>query len=153
MDAQLLSKPAEPVVVDDGSYRGYAKIARILSAMDPDRERPYSRQLVERWHKRRTYNGFPASHRVKNPESGAVKTMFVLAEVVAWHLRYRDTHNVSGSPERRTLTTAQRRILQRYGIDAEQVTPAHTSAPAWTHAQARDAAYSFEVRGRSHPEI
>jgi len=90
MELQLLSNPAEPVV-DDGSYGGYAEIARLLSSLQPERERPYSRQLVHRWYLRRGYNGFPESKRVVT-ESGKVKYKFDMAAVERWHHAYRAHH-------------------------------------------------------------
>lgn len=91
MDAKLLN-PAEPVVVNDGSYEGYQEIARVLSEMAPGRTRPYSRQLVERWYKHRAYNGFPEAVRVQNPKTGTVKSMFKMDDVERWHCTYRESH-------------------------------------------------------------
>ncbi len=87
MDTETLTNPAEPVV-DDGSYGGYAKIARTLSAMHPERPRDFSRQLVERWYKNRGHNHFPESHPVL-AKTGKVKNWFNLDEVVKWHVSYR----------------------------------------------------------------
>lgn len=87
MEHDTLTNPAEPAV-DDGSYAGYAQIARTLSAMEPGRSRTYSRQLVQRWYTHRDYNGFPESEQVQT-KSGKVKSLFKLDEVLRWHRSYR----------------------------------------------------------------
>lgn len=100
METQLLTHPAEPVVDDDKSYGGYAEIARMLNKQHPDRERPYSRQLVQRWFTHRDYNKFPEPHQVKT-KSGLVRPKFKLHEVDSWHRKYRDTRG--GNPPIETI--------------------------------------------------
>lgn len=90
MTAEILSGPADPVT-DDSPYVGYTKIAKRLSAMEPDRQRPYSRQLVERWFKNSDVNDFPQPHPVKG-DDGKITSLFRWEEVLAWHIRYRSTH-------------------------------------------------------------
>lgn len=85
--------PTEPVVDHDGSYGGYAEIARLLSAQHPERERPFSRQLVERWYKKRGWNGFPEPQLVTT-RTGKVRLKFNLAEVQQWHVTFRATRRI-----------------------------------------------------------
>lgn len=90
MTAEILSGPAK--TVDDNSpYVGYTKIAKRLSALEPSRPRPYSRQLVERWYKNRDVNDFPLPHPVRG-DDGEITYFFHWEEVLAWHIRYRSTH-------------------------------------------------------------
>lgn len=115
MTVELLESPAEPVVDDDGSYGGYADIARVLSAQQPDRERPFSRQLVHRWYLRRGYNGFPESQQVRT-KTGKVRTMFSMEAVEAWHRSYRAHHR-----ERRQNSPIETIPLFNVGMDGQTI--------------------------------
>lgn len=88
MTVELLENPTEPVVEDDGSYKGFSAIARLLSAQQPDRERPYSRQLVHKWYQNRGTNKFPEARQVRT-KTGKVRAMFVMTDVEDW---YRTTY-------------------------------------------------------------
>lgn len=91
MTAGLLENPTELVVDDDGkTYGGFSEIARMLNAQQPDRERPYSRQLVHKWYINRGHNRFPEAHPVRT-RSGRVRLMFNKNVVDDWHRIYRQT--------------------------------------------------------------
>lgn len=93
MVAGLLENPAELVVDDDGTYGGFAKIARVLSLTQP-RGKDFSRQLVHKWYINREHNSFPEAHLVRT-STGRVKQMFVMADVEEWHRSYRRHHNTA----------------------------------------------------------
>ncbi len=91
--------PTVPVVDDvpRGSYGGYAAVAKELNILEPRRIRPFSRQLVQRWFDKRETNKFPEAHQVRI-EGGAIKKLFFLDDVRAWHVWYRRTHPVEQKP-------------------------------------------------------
>lgn len=98
MAEQIRVNPAEVVDNADGLYAGYAAIARHLSALNPERPRPVSRQLVHRWYQRSGYNNLPAPCRVR-VRSGKVKLMFDVTAVEQWYRLYRMTRKTSDEIE------------------------------------------------------
>jgi hypothetical protein len=63
-------------------YGGFTDVARVLTAMLP--ERVVSRQLVYMWWKRQGTTGFPSRREVKLP-SGKASWAFNLSEVETWY--------------------------------------------------------------------
>jgi hypothetical protein len=84
MTELLMNRPAEPAEQGDSIYGGFADIARRLNALHPERKKPISRQLVERWYKCRESNGFPEREPVE-VKGGKVKPLFDLQDVERWH--------------------------------------------------------------------
>ncbi len=95
-----VSNPAEPVVDENGSYGGFAEVARRLTELHPERSRPFSRQLVNRWYTHREYNAMPEKVPVRR--DGKVVELFDLREVEEWHKTYRQ-HRRTTSPADRPL--------------------------------------------------
>lgn len=83
MSGMLREHPADSAEMGITTYGGFADIARRLNALHPERDKPYSRQLVERWYKCRGSNGFPERRLVE--VKGKVKPMFDLRAVELWH--------------------------------------------------------------------
>jgi hypothetical protein len=83
MTGTVLEHPAAPAELGN-TYGGFADIARRLSALHPERERPISRQLVQRWYVCRGKNGFPDRELIEVGD-GKVKHLFNLAAVERWH--------------------------------------------------------------------
>lgn len=71
--------PAEKV----STYGGFAAIARRLNALHPERPKPFSRQLVQRWWVCRETNGMPDRQPVD--VQGRTKPLFDLEAVERWH--------------------------------------------------------------------
>lgn len=90
MSGTVLKHPAEPA--EEGStYGGFADIARRLNALHPERPKPFSRQLVERWWKCRKSNGFP-DRTPREVKGGKVKPLFDLHAVEQWHSTRKRTY-------------------------------------------------------------
>lgn len=85
MSEFVVMEPAAPAE-SESAYGGFAEIARQISARHPDRRRPISRQLVERWYKCRLSNGFPERKAVE--VRGKEKPLFDLEEVLRWHTQW-----------------------------------------------------------------
>lgn len=83
MTEAVLEHPAELAEQVDSIYGGFADIARRLNALHPERDKPFSRQLVERWYKCRKANGFPERQPVE--VKGKVRPLFDLRLVELWH--------------------------------------------------------------------
>lgn len=79
----VVGHPAEPADKGNSTYGGFADIARRLNALHPERPKPISRQLVERWWKCRESNGMPDRELVE--VEGRVKALFDLRAVELWH--------------------------------------------------------------------
>lgn len=84
--AEVRVRPAEPVVSGSSTHGGFADIARRLNALHPEREKPISRQLVERWYKCRDTNRMP--ERCPVQVDGKEKVLFNLQAVEQWHTRW-----------------------------------------------------------------
>lgn len=82
MTETLLSRPAEPTE-EGNTYGGFADIARRLNALHPERGKPISRQLVQRWYVCRRSNGMPDRQPIE--AGGKVKLLFDLQAVELWH--------------------------------------------------------------------
>lgn len=83
MTETLLEHPAE-LAEGISTYGGFAEIARRLNALHPERPKPISRQLVQRWYVCRGTNQFPDRQPV-TLESGKIKQLFDLQAVERWH--------------------------------------------------------------------
>ncbi len=83
MTETLLGHPADSA---EGmiTYGGFAEIARRLNALHPERQPPFSRQLVSRWYKCRETNGFP-EREPREVEGGRILPLFNLQAVDRWH--------------------------------------------------------------------
>lgn len=100
MTVEAFTTPAGPVADNEEMYGGYAYIARALSEKEPERKRPYSRQLVEKWYKHRVDNDFPEPVRTILMKSGRTRKVFSITEVEQWLKGYRvkpRTRKVSGN--------------------------------------------------------
>lgn len=108
----LPAEPADTVV----TYGGFADIARRLNALHPERPRPFSRQLVEKWFKHRGTNNFPDRQVVE--DGGRLKPLFDLGAVEQWHVAWMQERR----PENPPIETIPLFQLDRRGhpIDAEQ---------------------------------
>lgn len=88
MSEFVVEHPAAPA--ETGSpHGGFAEIARQINARHPERGKPISRQLVERWYKCRggeRGNGFPERQNVE--VDGKFKPLFDIEEVLRWHSRW-----------------------------------------------------------------
>ena len=85
MSEFVVDHPAAPA--ENGSpHGGFAEIARQINARHPERGKPISRQLVERWYKCRDSNEFPERRYVE--VGGKMKPVFDLDEVLRWHARW-----------------------------------------------------------------
>lgn len=82
MTEAVLDLPAEPAE-GNSIYGGFADIARRLNALHPERNKPISRQLVERWYKCRKTNNFPERQLVT--VKGKDRHLFDLRLVELWH--------------------------------------------------------------------
>lgn len=81
MTEALLEHPAE--LAEGSTYGGFADIARRLNALHPERPKPFSRQLVQRWFVCRASNGMPDRRPVE--VEGKVRPLFDLQAVERWH--------------------------------------------------------------------
>jgi hypothetical protein len=91
MTEVLLERPAEPA--EEGiTYGGFADIARRLNALHPERSKPISRQLVQRWFVCRESNGMPDREPIE-VEGGKVKPLFNLQAVERWHTSRKRTRD------------------------------------------------------------
>lgn len=89
MTQVVLEHPAEQA--EEGiTYGGFADIARRLNALHPERSRPISRQLVQRWFVCREANGMPDRQPIE-VEGGKTKPLFDLQAVERWHSTRRRT--------------------------------------------------------------
>ena len=104
-----LAEPAEK----GKTHGGYADIARRLNALHPERPRPISRQLVERWYQCRGSNQFPERHSVE-VAGGRALVLFDLQAVERWYVRER-----RGNPPIETIPLFQV-DYRGHPIDAEQ---------------------------------
>ncbi len=85
--------PAELAEEGNTIYGGFADIARRLNQLHPERGKPISRQLVQRWYKCRASNGMPARKDVE-VKAGKTKPLFDVQAVERWHTgQLRDREN------------------------------------------------------------
>jgi hypothetical protein len=115
MTEVVLEHPAE--LAEDSTYGGFADIARRLNALHPERQKPISRQLVQRWFTCREVNNFPEATLVK--VKGKWGSLFDVEEAVRWYIdRERSRVDAGKAPiETIPLFDVDRR---GHPIDAEQ---------------------------------
>ena len=86
-----LTFSSNPIDDDDGTYGGYAEVARYVSRLNPNRPQgEYSRQAVNGWYLRRGSNNFPEPYTVR-VKSGKVRQKFRISEVDEWFRLHRGT--------------------------------------------------------------
>lgn len=93
---ELAEHPAEPAEKGITTYGGFAEIARRLNALHPEREKPISRQLVQRWYLCRGSNGMPDRKSVE--VEGKEKVLFNIYDVERWHTRRELLRREKGQP-------------------------------------------------------
>lgn len=100
-------RPAEPDAGDNGGAQrgGFAKVAKHLNELHPERRRPISRQLVHKWWLSRRSNRFPeAVETTGSSNGGRGNHIFDFAAVAVWYAEYRRTRQYEPRSEQRSKT-------------------------------------------------
>jgi hypothetical protein len=126
--------PAAPAE-EESTYGGFAEIARQINARHPERGRPISRQLVERWYKCRGANEFPERRNVE--VGGKTKPLFNLDEVMRWHARWLRERSTEDDP---TLGTIPLFDVSPQGHPIDREASAYRG-----HPQVRESSYRSSI--------